>query len=152
MVNCWFGALWFGIQRVPLSNNAFHRGDSRNPNHRAPNQQVTSSWHTSQEKKHNFLTSKRFPRSSSLQRKFVPSHLPGKEISNSNHGTHHCPRIVLHQLIMCEFLPWTGAGKVGQAILGIVLFRQGDDDTWGTYPIHGGASQDLDTWVRITHI
>ena len=48
---CWFGALWFGIQRVPLSNNAFHRGDSRNPNHRAPNQQVTSSWHTSQEKK-----------------------------------------------------------------------------------------------------
>ena len=37
MVNWWFGALWFGIRiRYPYP---FHRGDSRNPNHRAPNQQ-----------------------------------------------------------------------------------------------------------------
>ena len=26
MVNCWFGARWFGILRVPLSNNPFHKG------------------------------------------------------------------------------------------------------------------------------
>ena len=25
MVNCWFGARWFGILRVPLSINPFHK-------------------------------------------------------------------------------------------------------------------------------
>ena len=30
MVNCWFGARWFGILRVPLSNNPFHKGNVRN--------------------------------------------------------------------------------------------------------------------------
>ena len=44
MVNCWFGARWFGIrigipQRNPIP---FHQGDPRNPfHHRAPNQQIT---------------------------------------------------------------------------------------------------------------
>ena len=37
MVNWWFGARWFGIRirriRVPLSNNPFHEGSYRNPNH-----------------------------------------------------------------------------------------------------------------------
>ena len=28
MVNCWFEARWFGILRVPLSINPFHRGIS----------------------------------------------------------------------------------------------------------------------------
>ena len=40
MVNCWFGARWFGILGHP-SNNPFHKG---NPSHRAPNQQLTISW------------------------------------------------------------------------------------------------------------
>ena len=25
MVDCWFGARWLGILRVPLSNNPFHK-------------------------------------------------------------------------------------------------------------------------------
>ena len=33
MVNCWFGARWFGIPRVPLRNNPFHQKIPRNPNH-----------------------------------------------------------------------------------------------------------------------
>ena len=37
MVNCWFGARWFGILRVPLSIPIpFIFGDSRNPNHLGP--------------------------------------------------------------------------------------------------------------------
>ena len=42
MVNCWFGARWFGILGVP-SNNPFHKGipgiQTTNPN-----QQLTISW------------------------------------------------------------------------------------------------------------
>ena len=45
MVNCWFGARWFGILRVPLSNNPFHTGilgiQTTNPN-----QQLTMSWNS----------------------------------------------------------------------------------------------------------
>ena len=26
IVNCWFGARWFGILRLPVSSNPFHRG------------------------------------------------------------------------------------------------------------------------------
>ena len=45
MVNCWFGARWFGIQGIPpRSPIPFIFGDPRNPNHRAPNQQLTISW------------------------------------------------------------------------------------------------------------
>ena len=25
MVNCWLGSRWFGIKRVPYSNNPFHK-------------------------------------------------------------------------------------------------------------------------------
>ena len=45
--NWWFGARWFGI---PPTNNPFHRGDPRNPNHRAPNHQFTIAWSNTPEK------------------------------------------------------------------------------------------------------
>ena len=45
MVHCWFGARWFGILRVPLSNCfPFIRESNQNPNHRVPNHQLTISW------------------------------------------------------------------------------------------------------------
>ena len=40
MVNCWFGLV---VWDAP-SNNPFIFGDPRNPNHRAPKQQLTISW------------------------------------------------------------------------------------------------------------
>ena len=43
--NCWFGTpvVW-DSNRVPQSNNPFHKGDPRNPNHRDPNQHLTIGW------------------------------------------------------------------------------------------------------------
>ena len=46
MANCWFGARWFGIRigvplRIPIP---FTFGNPRNPNHRDPKHQLTSSW------------------------------------------------------------------------------------------------------------
>ena len=39
VVNCWFGARWFGIPGVPLSMTIpFIFGNPRNPNHRAKKQ------------------------------------------------------------------------------------------------------------------
>ena len=39
----WLIGRLFGIRTgVPLSNNPFHKGGSRNPNHRAPNHQITT--------------------------------------------------------------------------------------------------------------
>ena len=35
---------WFGILGLPISNNPFHSGDPRNPNHRAPDHQLTIRW------------------------------------------------------------------------------------------------------------
>ena len=39
MVNCWFGAPWFGILRVPLSNTPFHNKGIPNIQTTNPNQQ-----------------------------------------------------------------------------------------------------------------
>ena len=39
----WFW--WFGIPGIPLSNNPLQNGDPENPNHRAPNQQLITSWY-----------------------------------------------------------------------------------------------------------
>ena len=46
MVSCWFGARWFGIRNRAHPSNPipFIFGDSRNANHRAPNQQLAISW------------------------------------------------------------------------------------------------------------
>ena len=44
MVNCWFGAWWFGILGVHPSNNPFHRG--------IPKQQLTISGRCIDKQKH----------------------------------------------------------------------------------------------------
>ena len=45
MVNCWFGARWFGFLESPKMKRIDNLGcPPRIPNHRAPNQQLTISW------------------------------------------------------------------------------------------------------------
>ena len=48
MVNCWFGARWFGFPASPLWKGLLLRGIPRIPNHRAPNHQLTISWSSMQ--------------------------------------------------------------------------------------------------------
>ena len=42
MLNCWFGLVW--DSRGTPKQQSLSEGDSRNTNHRAPNQQLTISW------------------------------------------------------------------------------------------------------------
>ena len=64
MLNGWFGARWFGILAMPLSNNPFHKGipgiQTTNPNHQLPisRQADKPSFSSKKKGRHSFLLQK----------------------------------------------------------------------------------------------
>ena len=99
MVNWWFGARWFGIPRVPLSNNPFHKGISgiQTTN---PNQQWTISWMC-------FLKKLQSPNTSSLSYLLHFTSIRGHYITNPNNAQKRgkFPKITIHFLCLIP-LKW----------------------------------------------